>query len=89
MKLAAGSQKIQKEKKAETEEEREEKAEKAYQKAIGYKYGIGETPNAAPNAEEYKKWCELAAEYGNCRAIFELGDIYERGIGVKKDKKQP
>lgn len=83
LKIAIGSQKIQNEKKAETEEERQEKAEKAYQKAIGYKYGIGETSSS----EEYKKWCEIAAEYGNCRALFELGDIYERGIGVKMDKK--
>ena len=40
---------------------------------------MSEIPDPEP------KWFRRAADLGDPRAMFELGDCYEKGVGVKKD----
>ena len=42
-------------------------------------YGVEENPR------EGVKWLRRAADRGDARAMFELGECYENGDGVKKD----
>jgi hypothetical protein len=44
-------------------------------------------PGIVKNTEQGIKWYEKASQLGSSYASFQLGFLYQKGIGVKKDKK--
>lgn len=47
-------------------------------------YGASKSAGIEP--KEGLKWCRTAAGYGNRDALFTLGLMFERGVGVKQDR---
>ena len=51
---------------------------------LGHNYLCGH--GTAPNYEEALNWLTLAADKGVAQALFNLGYMYENGLGVQKDE---
>jgi uncharacterized protein len=51
---------------------------------VGTMYEVGE--GAEVNLAEGLKWITKAADKGNGRAQYSLGNMYEQGLGVDKDR---
>ena len=52
---------------------------------VGMRFADGK--GVAQNLDEAAKWYDRAAQAGVVPAVFRLGTFYEKGLGVKKDRR--
>jgi TPR repeat protein len=47
--------------------------------------GLHEVPEGNPDITQAVKWYRRAVQQGHARAMFNMGALYEKGLGVEKD----